>query len=105
MIFIVFGAYHSYFVYKDDLAELKEHQEEGKNCLLEFKVQQCNPLNMTDECQQLANCFQKADNDEGSVGMAMEVVQKTSRSLSETLMGPIMIILFAFAASQFRFQK
>ena len=63
LIFLVFGLYHAYFIYKEDQVELKEHQESGKNCLLEFKVQQCNPMNMTDSCLKLAECFQQADND------------------------------------------
>ena len=82
--------------------EVKELQEKGKSCLLEFKVQQCNPMNLTDECTKLADCFQQADNTHGSVGMALELAQKTSRSLSDRLVGPIMIILVTLAVAHFR---
>ena len=73
IIFLLFGSYHSYQIYQSDQITAKEMQEKGKNCLYEFKVQQCNPMNMTDECNKLAECFQTADNTESSLEFAIEL--------------------------------
>ena len=48
IVFVVFAAYHSFGVYRQEVEETEKLAKEGQTCLYEFKVQQCNPMNLTD---------------------------------------------------------
>ena len=74
----------------------------GEQCLYEFKVNNCNPMNSTEECRRLAECFQTADNVDEGMSLALEFLQKTTRSLSETVVGPVAIILLFILMNNLR---
>lgn len=54
LIILVFAVYHGFGLYHQETLESQKLEKEGKSCLLEFKMQQCNPLSLTDECAKLA---------------------------------------------------
>ena len=90
VVFLIFGIYHSYQVWKHSSQEQEKLDKEGKSCLYEFKVKECNPINLSDDCKGLADFFKKSDNGDKSMDLALLLAHKTSKSLTETLVGPIL---------------
>ena len=35
-------------------------QQEGMECLYQFKTEECNPLNLTDKCKEILSCVQES---------------------------------------------
>ena len=50
LVIVLFFIYHSYQIYHESEEEMKTQERNGKDCLQQFKIGNCNPLNMTDEC-------------------------------------------------------
>ena len=50
LVIVLFFTYHSYQIYHESEEEMKTQERNGKDCLQQFKIGNCNPLNMTDEC-------------------------------------------------------
>ena len=43
--------YNCYGAYQEQITFQDEEKEEAKNCMYQFKTQDCNPLNLTDKCK------------------------------------------------------
>ena len=43
--------YNCYGAYQEQIVFQNEEKEEAKNCMYQFKSEDCNPLNLTDKCK------------------------------------------------------
>jgi hypothetical protein len=48
LVITLFCVYHGYHLYNETQDEIAESEEKGAQCLERFKLQGCNPMNMTD---------------------------------------------------------
>ena len=62
LVIFLFFTYHSYQIYHESEEEMKTQEKNGRDCLQKFTVDKCTPIDMSNECLQLAKCFQKSDN-------------------------------------------
>lgn len=44
-------AYHCYSSYQEQIKAEQLEQQQGMDCLYQFKTEECNPLNLTDKCK------------------------------------------------------
>jgi hypothetical protein len=59
-------------------------------------------MNTTEECKKLAECFQTADNYDEGISLAIKFLQQTSRSLSETVVGPVALVIVFILVNHLR---
>ena len=59
------------------------------NCMYQFRTEECNPMNLSDKCNQLLDCVQRAEMDIDEIEVISNTIKKTSKSLSDTMLGPV----------------
>jgi len=57
-ITVVLIGFHLYDTYQEQVKLQEDEKAEGLECLYQFKVSECNPLNLTDKCEALLECIQ-----------------------------------------------
>ena len=62
LVIVLFFTYHSYQIYHESEEEMKNQEKNGIDCLQQFIGNKCTPIEMDNQCLQLAKCFQKSDN-------------------------------------------
>lgn len=62
IIVIVFFAINvSYETYDDMSKTFSITDSQSKNCIIDFQKTGCNPLNLTEKCEDILECVQKED--------------------------------------------
>lgn len=62
IIVIVFFAINvSYETYDDMSKTFSITDSQSKNCIIDFQKTNCNPLNLTEKCEDILECVQKED--------------------------------------------
>jgi hypothetical protein len=50
---IVLAGYHTYDAYNEQVMLEEEEKKEGINCLYQFRTEECNPMKLSDKCNEL----------------------------------------------------
>ena len=60
-ILIALVLYHCYDAYSEQIQNEENEVKEGMDCLMQFKTSECNPMKLTDSCNDLLKCIQRSD--------------------------------------------
>ena len=62
VIILVVGllGYNTFNAYTEQMEIESVEETEGMNCLYQFKTEECNPLNLSDNCAKLLDCVKKS---------------------------------------------
>jgi hypothetical protein len=93
VILLLLSGYHTYDAYQEEMRMEEEEKKEGLNCLYQFRTEDCNPMKLNDKCTELLECVQQTETDLDEMEIISNTIKKTSRSLSETLVGPVALMV------------
>ena len=102
LIFSALLTFHSYNAYHEQVEEQEQEQKKGMECLYQFKTEECNPLNLTERCEEIVGCVQNSVKDINEMTILQEIFLRTSKSLSETMQGPVSLIFGALLVGYLR---
>ena len=59
IILAIFAVNISYETYGDMNTKFTITDNQSRNCLVDFQQKNCNPLKLTEECEEIFECVQK----------------------------------------------
>ena len=101
IILIIFAANISYETYDDMDTKFTITDSQSRNCLVDFQQKNCDPLKLTEECEEIFECVQK-ENDAEVIEKAGSLFEYFTSEIEENMLLPTVsiVILMIYKLTQ-----